>query len=39
MVRSFSLLCLLAAAVLALGASVIAYAVPRAALDAVALEP
>jgi hypothetical protein len=39
MFRNFSLVCLVAAAALLVGASVLANAVPRAPLAAVALEP
>lgn len=38
-VRNFSLVCLMAAASLLAGASVLANAVPRASLGAIALDP
>jgi hypothetical protein len=39
MVRSFSLLCVVAAVAFVVGASALAYTVPRAAIGVVALEP
>lgn len=39
MIRSFSLFCLIAAAAVVVGASALAYTVPRAPLETAALEP